>query len=110
LESILFTRPNTLKRTVILNGKAQRHPIGYIQKYTKHCFAYRNESFTTKVFGTSILEMMVRDHNKLADSDIGEVSFNVAENVDEGRSFDGWLSLTPAGNGEIHIQVEVIST
>jgi hypothetical protein len=52
---------------------------------------------------------MVRDHNTLADSDIGEVSFNVSENVDEGKSFDGWLPLTPAGNGEIHVQVEVIS-
>lgn len=52
---------------------------------------------------------MVRDHNTLTDSDIGEAFFNVSENVDEGKSFDGWLPLTPTGTGEIHIQVEVIS-
>ncbi|CAO0794356.1 unnamed protein product [Mucor circinelloides] len=67
-----------------------------------------NETFTTKVFGTSVLEFMVRDHNTLADADIGEVSFNVSEHVDEGKSFDGWLALSPNGTGEIHIQVQVI--
>lgn len=68
----------------------------------------RNETFTTKVFGTSVLEFMVRDHNTLADADIGEVSFNVSEHVDEGKSFDGWLALLPNGTGEIHIQVQVV--
>jgi hypothetical protein len=52
---------------------------------------------------------MVRDHNTLADTDIGEVSFNVSEHVNEGKSFDGWLALSPKGNGEIHIQIEVIN-
>ena len=51
---------------------------------------------------------MVRDHNKLADSDIGEAFFTIADHVDEGQLFDGWLPLTPSGNGELHIQVQIL--
>lgn len=69
----------------------------------------RNETFTTKVFSTSTLDLLVRDHNTLSDTDIGETSFSVAEHVDEGRPFDGWLPLTPHGNGELHIQVQVVA-
>lgn len=70
---------------------------------------YRNESFTTKVFSTSALDLLVRDHNTLSDTDIGETTFSIAEHVDEGRPFDGWLPLTPHGNGELHIQVQVVA-
>jgi hypothetical protein len=45
----------------------------------------------------------------LSDSDIGEVLFNVANNVDESKAFDGWLPLSPLGNGELHIQCEVVT-
>ncbi|KAG2237442.1 hypothetical protein INT48_009571, partial [Thamnidium elegans] len=68
-----------------------------------------NETFVTKVFGSSILDLTARDHKTLTHTDIGEASFHVSEYVDEGRSFDGWLPLTPAGSGEIHIQVEVVT-
>lgn len=70
-------------------------------------FIFRNESFTTPVFETSVLEFVVRDRNTLADSDIGEVSMNVSEYVEGGKLFDGWLPLTN-GTGEIHIQLEVV--
>jgi hypothetical protein len=52
---------------------------------------------------------MVRDHNTLTDTDIGEVPFHVAEHVNEGKSFDDWLPLSPPGHGEIHIRVEVVT-
>lgn len=51
----------------------------------------------------------MREHNTLTDHDIGEASFQVAEYVDEGKSFDGWLPLVPSGSGEIHIRVEVVT-
>lgn len=69
----------------------------------------RNETFTTTVFGTSVLEFIVRDKNTLADSDIGEVSLNVSDYVEGGKSFDGWLPLTN-GNGELHIQIQVVQS
>jgi len=65
--------------------------------------------FTTKVFGTSVLEITVRDHNTLTDSDIGEASFNVSEYVNEGKPFDGWIPLEPSGTGEIHIKAEIVN-
>jgi hypothetical protein len=68
----------------------------------------RNESFTTTVFGTSILEFIVRDRNTLSDSDVGEVTLNVSEYVEGGKSFDGWLPLEPSGTGEIHVQIQVV--
>ncbi|GAA5810280.1 hypothetical protein MFLAVUS_003700 [Mucor flavus] len=68
-----------------------------------------NETFVTKVFGSSTLDLTVRDHKTLTHTDIGEASFHVSEYVDEGRSFDGWLPLTPAGSGEVHIQVEIVT-
>ncbi|KAI8644638.1 C2 domain-containing protein [Parasitella parasitica] len=87
-------------------GKNSLHKTKHLKKNLNPQW---NETFTTKVFGTSVLEFMVRDHNTLSDTDIGEISFNVSEHVDEGRPFDGWLALSPNGNGEIHIQVEVVN-
>ncbi|CAO3625901.1 unnamed protein product [Mucor hiemalis] len=85
-----------------------KHSIHKTKHLKKTCDPEWNETFTTKVFGTSTLDLLVRDHNTLSDTDIGEVTFSVAEHVDEGRPFDGWLPLTPNGNGELHIQVQVV--
>lgn len=52
---------------------------------------------------------MVRDHNTLTDTDLGEATFHASEYVDDGKSFDGWLPLLPPGSGEIHIRVEVVT-
>ena len=87
-------------------GKHSLHKTKHLKKTNDPEW---NETFSTKVFATSSLDFMVRDHHTLSDHDIGEVVFNVAENVDEGRPFDGWLSLVPEGSGEIHVQVEVVS-
>ncbi|KAI7907367.1 C2 domain-containing protein [Cokeromyces recurvatus] len=87
-------------------GKHSLYKTKYIKK---NCNPHWNESFTTKVFGTSVLEFTVRDHNTLADNDIGVATFTVAENVDESEPFDGWLPLNPSENGEIHVHVEVIN-
>ncbi|CEP18365.1 hypothetical protein [Parasitella parasitica] len=88
-------------------GKNSLHKTKHLKKNLNPQW---NETFTTKVFGTSVLEFMVRDHNTLSDTDIGEVTFNVSDHVDEGKPFDGWLGLSPNGNGEIHIQVEVLNS
>ncbi|RCI05087.1 hypothetical protein CU098_011999 [Rhizopus stolonifer] len=85
-----------------------KHSIHKTKHIKKNCNPQWQDSFTTKVFGTSVLDFLVRDHNTLSDSDIGEVTFNVSEHVDEGKPFDGWLPLTPHGHGEIHIQVQIV--
>lgn len=103
---IRFIRQNISKRHVNQNGKWS---LFLWKRYLNYIYIYnRNETFTTKVFGSSILELLVRDHNTLADVDIGEASINIANYVNEGKPFDGWLPLSPSGNGEIHVQVEII--
>lgn len=72
-------------------------------------FIYRNETFVTKIFGSSVIDLTVRDHKTLTHTDIGDASFHVSEYIDEGRSFDGWLPLVPPGTGEIHIQAEIVA-
>ncbi|OBZ83487.1 Uncharacterized protein PYUK71.03c, partial [Choanephora cucurbitarum] len=86
-------------------NKHSLHKTKYIKK---NCNPQWEDTFTTKVFASSSLDFMVRDHNKLADSDIGEAFFTIADHVDEGQLFDGWLPLTPSGNGELHIQVQIL--
>ncbi|KAI9258242.1 C2 domain-containing protein [Sporodiniella umbellata] len=86
-----------------------RHTLYKTKYIKKNCQPEWNETFTTKVFGVAALDIVVRDHNKLADTDIGEVSFNVAEYMSEGKSFDGWVPLSPSGTGEVHIQAEIVN-
>ncbi|CAO3622085.1 unnamed protein product [Mucor fragilis] len=69
-----------------------------------------NESFTTKVDSNGVLDFKVKDHNTLTDVDIGENQFNVANYVKPGQPFDGWLSLSPEGTGEIHVKVTLVDT
>ncbi|KAI7888150.1 C2 domain-containing protein [Mucor mucedo] len=90
----------------IRHGKNTIHKT---KQCKKTCEPEWNETFVTKVFGTTVLDLVVREHNTLTDHDIGEASFQVAEYVDEGKSFDGWLPLVPSGSGEIHIRVEVVT-
>ncbi|KAI9485787.1 MAG: C2 domain-containing protein [Benjaminiella poitrasii] len=86
-----------------------KHSIYKTKHIKKNCNPQWNETFTTKVFGTSVLEFMIRDHNTLTDSDIGEASFTVVDNVDEDKPFDDWLPLSPSGTGEVHVHVEVMN-
>lgn len=80
----------------------------YIYIY-KHFALFRNDTFTTKVFGSSMIEFSIREHRTLADSEVGELNFTPSEYVDEGRPFEGWLPLEPAGSGEIGLSVEVLN-
>ncbi|ORZ23286.1 C2 domain-containing protein [Absidia repens] len=64
-----------------------------------------NEKFTTKTENGK-LDILVKDHNTLTDVDIGGVVFDASSVLQTGQAFDGWLTLSPAGTGEIHIRVE----
>ncbi|KAI8145236.1 C2 domain-containing protein [Fennellomyces sp. T-0311] len=69
-----------------------------------------NESFTTKISdGKSLLDIKVKDKNTLSDVDIGDCTLDVADLLQSGQTFDGWLALEPSGNGEVHVRVEVSS-
>ncbi|KAI8145238.1 C2 domain-containing protein [Fennellomyces sp. T-0311] len=69
-----------------------------------------NESFTTKISdGKSLLDIKVKDKNTLNDVDIGDCTLDVADLLQSGQTFDGWLALEPSGNGEVHVRVEVSS-
>lgn len=67
-----------------------------------------NETFTAKV--KDIMDFKVKDHNKFNDVDIGENQFEVLNYVKPGQPFDGWLPLSPAGTGEIHVKISLVDT
>jgi Ca2+-dependent lipid-binding protein len=67
-----------------------------------------NESFTTKAKG--IMDFKVKDRNTITDVDIGDHQFDITNNVKPGQPFDGWLPLSPAGTGEIHVKITLVDT
>ncbi|KAI9473518.1 MAG: C2 domain-containing protein [Benjaminiella poitrasii] len=71
-----------------------------------------NESFTTQVASSTVLNFKVKDHNKLNDVDIGEHQFQVGQYLKAGQQtgFDGWLTLSPEGTGEIHVKLAIVDT
>ncbi|KAI8973424.1 C2 domain-containing protein [Mycotypha africana] len=90
----------------VKSGKNTVHKTKHMKKNPNPQW---NETFTTKIVGPSTLELVVKNHNLMADTSIGEVEFQVNDRVDEGQPFDGWLPLSPSGSGEIHIRAEVIN-
>ncbi|KAF7731922.1 hypothetical protein EC973_007753 [Apophysomyces ossiformis] len=90
---------------VRVNGKIL-HKTRHIKKTLTPSW---EESFTTKIGSDrSVLEIMVKDYNKLNDVDIGEANLDVWKSLNNQTSFDGWLPLTPEGTGEVHVRVEVV--
>ncbi|KAI9008912.1 C2 domain-containing protein [Phycomyces nitens] len=66
-----------------------------------------NETFTARVSnGKTILDFKVKDHNTINDVDIGDIAIDLWDNLRPGQAFDGWLTLKPAGTGEIHVRIE----
>ncbi|KAI7867816.1 C2 domain-containing protein [Spinellus fusiger] len=81
--------------------------IGKTKHIKKTLVPEWNETFSTKVGSAkTVLDFKVKDHNTINDVDIGEVAFDLWDNVRPGQPFDGWLTLKPEGTGEIHIRVE----
>jgi Ca2+-dependent lipid-binding protein len=70
-----------------------------------------NESFTSKVNASKgVIDFKVKDHNTITDVDIGDHQFDLAQHVQAGQPFDGWLPLSPPGTGEIHVKVSLIDS
>lgn len=67
-----------------------------------------NESFAVKVKDN--MDFKVKDYNKFNDVDIGEHQLNVLQLVKPGQPFDGWLPLSPAGTGEIHVKIAMVDS
>ncbi|KAI8070191.1 C2 domain-containing protein [Thamnidium elegans] len=65
-----------------------------------------NESFAIKV--KDHMDFKVKDYNKFNDVDIGEHQLDVLQLVKPGQPFDGWLPLSPAGTGEIHVKITMV--
>ncbi|KAI8070792.1 C2 domain-containing protein [Gongronella butleri] len=66
-----------------------------------------NESFVAKV-DSGKLDIKVKDKNTLTDVDIGDAVLDVSNVLQSGQPYDGWLKLSPADAGEIHVRVEAM--
>ncbi|KAI9485092.1 C2 domain-containing protein [Zychaea mexicana] len=70
-----------------------------------------NETFLAKISdGKTLLDIKIKDKNTLNDVDIGDCSYDVADLLQSGQSFDGWVPLEPQGTGEVRLRIEVTSS